>query len=438
MNIIDTRLNPSAYPGLPYPYMPERAPKHVQKPEKLQSKIIAAGSCGIFMIGLLRLFPNQIFRGIAKVLEQMRQRGVRLSFVPQSDYFRNLVKDRKKLDKKLVALLGAALLLQSPIHYQTSFNTKQPSSLLKEGMSTVYQVGSFFTSSVVFRTLFSLVSGLFAYTGKQNDIGNTRNMQTRREWDLHRLMPNQFKLDAEHLRKIRKEYGSFVKYIWGDLKTTLSVKPWRELFRTYKQKSTWLEPNSYFTDLAAQFGLVANLANLWSLKPPKPLEGLLKGVPFPFMILRNLASTKTEMIRAWQDKTDLDGILLLGSMPFTMVGTLFFISKKYFYLNSIALLAGPFQDKGLNLNSQYRREAINYIQRLYNEAQRKPALNAAQILQYYESSSEAKKHLKKRVGTIGMNFIFDSLRMAEMKNQAQGLPLSQVLYPITLSYEKTK
>lgn len=248
MTVTNTQFNITEYPIRPnraeVPYTPS-VNTSISDKKEFQNRIILVGNISIFIIGLLRLFPRLILNNMAKLVEYSAKKHIQLPGIPQAQYLQNLLKDRKVLDKKMVRLLGIALLLQSPLHFQTAFNANQPSMFLNEGLANCYRIGSLFTSNVVFRTVYSLISGLFAPSGKQNDIGNTRSMQDRREWDLTRLRSllshHGFKWDSMFLNFIKEELSSFAKYIKSDLQTALSFKPWKELARTYKQKNIWLE-----------------------------------------------------------------------------------------------------------------------------------------------------------------------------------------------------
>lgn len=156
--------------------------------------------------------------------------------------------------------------------------------------------------------------GLFQGAGKQNDVDNTRHMQNRREWDLARLT-SLLSPDRSSWRSRKAELKSFTHYIRQDLKMVFSIKPWKQLAHTYREKSTWLEPNTYITGIGTQFGLLANTVSLCSLKASKKLQGTLGMLAFPLLFINNLAYGKTNMIRGWQDRTDLDGKLLMAAFP---------------------------------------------------------------------------------------------------------------------------
>jgi hypothetical protein len=419
--------NPAEY--LAKQPLPEKKTKPVAK------MLVTVGFLGSVVLGLTWLFPRSILGKLAQTLKRLEKREA-FSFLPNADRVLRFSQDRKAVEKKLVRMIALTNLAQSPLIFQTAINAKQPSMLLHQTLNASYQLGALFTSNVVFRTTYLLIAGLFSYSGKQNDIGNTRHMKDRKEWELSRLSalfsPGRFRFQQAHLKAIKNELNSCARYILSDLKAAFSVKPWQDFFKTYREKSTWLEPNPIFTAFASQFNLAANLINLMALKCPKPLEGILPKLPFPLMLLRNLSSAKTELVRAWQNRTDLDGILVLIGQPLTTIGTAFFISKKYFHLNGLALIAMPITELGLNLSTRYRREAINYVTEIYQLASQNPSLEADELLAYYRMHPDMLKKLKRKTGTLGLKFILNALQDAEYKRRIYGIPLAQALRPVVL------
>lgn len=340
--------------------------------------------------------------------------------------------NRDALERLAWKIIGYGGLLQMIDRYKTAINTKQPSIFLSEVMCMLMAIGFIVKPKNVIVRSIGFIAGALWLAGKRNDIGNSVDLAHRREWDMSRLLPfSEQDTDQEaYTKRLKNELSSAGRFIWKDLKDTLSINP-LNIFKPDKPKDYWKTPQADQLAIGAQFSLLAGLtAQINPLLPggsmaAKGLQILNKSGA----LISEFANRTPVTLRAWENRHEPDGWLILMSTPIQIVGRLFQTSSNYGHLNSLLNLGSAISTKGLLINSQKRMEMLNYLKSLHSLAVESPDLTAASVRESIEKDSALRKQMQQTMGELCVTFILDTLKQAEQSK----LPLTSCLESILAS-----
>jgi hypothetical protein len=133
--------------------------------------------------------------------------------------------------------------------------------------------------------------------------------------------------------------------------------------------------------------------------------------------------------RAWQNRKEWDGKLVMAGIPLVLAGTMFqpqFVGK-WPYLMGLSGVGGCMLVRGLTLNSRKYRKEVDLFNSLRNQSIRNPSLTAAAVLQSISSNPEYLKLLKKRIGSHRTEYFMDLMRQAEEAQNSRKIPLASFL-----------
>jgi hypothetical protein len=427
----------SAWPpaSVPEPFPINRMPANLlpdpKQKETVRLSVVSLGYaisiCGNILLMLSPIISKKagpITQWIAKQLGKNAKPSLSQS-TPYKKLYETL-SDQKKLVSHLWRILGLGFLLQLPMEYKTSLNCKQPSMFTCNLITSFTTACTLFSSNLALRVL-TVVGDVFHRAGKINDIENSNHLSQRRELDIRRLP------QAAQNKKLDQELQQFRHFMSQDLKQVFSLKPWQNLFHSYRQKDTWTKPNANLSALAGQFSLIAGCNSLLSTVSRFPgwARNIFRGLTIGSIVLHDAMFQAPIFMRGWQNRDEWEGKLVVGSVPFYMLGSPFFLATKYLFMNSFTGLANPFWAKGINLNSQHRLATINYLKKIHQQAQQQPL--TADVMLSLLTNREAQASIQKQTGKSGFRFILQVLQAAATAQKQYKTPLATFLYPIILS-----
>jgi len=309
------------------------------------------------------------------------------------------------------------------------------SNLLHTGMSIS---GMAFPHNKLIWTLSGLKATLFN-AGKQNDIANNNSPLERREWDLKYLKNSLFGIQDSsmawpftyfnHLLVTFNNVGRFIKQ---DLKNAFTITPWKMFQAQYNQKDNWVKPQPYLSALSTQLSLCTWLFNMAGILLKKPVF-FKTGIPLAMLADSFWYISITN--RAWENKTDMDGLLVLAGSPLALAGFPFqpTITQKYFFLHGLEMMGSALVCRGVALNSKKYGYFVNTLKSLAAQAQCNPALSATDILAQLKTHPDETAMLEQKMGKSRFHIFMNTLYQAHRAHLETKQSLSDFLAPIAAS-----
>lgn len=338
-------------------------------------------------------------------------------------------------------------LLVQVYDFETAKNTQQPSKLFSKIISLLCAaLNILFPVSLLSRGL-TFTSGGLWMLGEHNDIRNSLNLSSRREWDTRRLtrffarqnlqtfIDGAWQAKKKTMKAFWQEVKSFCHYINQDLHDVLSLKPWQALLSMDKHQWMSTKPQAWQTALSSQlsFGTALGAVTALSLKRLrfpgnlKLAESLQTGIQWSAFFALGLQTLPLWM-RAWQTRDQNDSKALLAGIPVMVFGRTMTLSKNFLFLSGFNGFGGALFSSGVASNSRKYRGLIEYLESIQKLAERHPELTAGDVLTYLQQG-ERQERLNHLLGKTRVAFLFDVLQQAQ-REQRSGVSLAMYLQPI--------
>lgn len=344
-------------------------------------------------------------------------------------------------------------LLQLNTGYQVGLNTQQPSKSLSSFMGTLNQLLTVFKAEIPYVQTFSFLSSFFWFSGETNDIKNNNNPGQRREWDQRRLFKAWKKEKGDDSPGFGAEVKNMFSFMGKDIKYTLSLAPWKNLFESFRNKEDLKKPQPYQTAIGAQLNLLAFLtatvgfATQVAIKLKNPKLGLklsqFSKWPEPLQVVPNRISKVTQgimvfsiisylpvLMRALQSKGESDGVMTVLGIPLITAGQVLKGNTSLKRWEGLFNMGGPTVNEGKRINSKKYRAQVVYLTNLHEQAMRNPALKASDVLADLRSHPEKLEQMKLSMGNFRVEYILKLLQTGVEKQRMENLNFADYLLPI--------
>lgn len=390
------------------------------------------GNIAMLIGAVLRLGSPLISRK-AVPLSQLLMRGlstVRKTPVPP-EKVRSLsafLANRESFNKELNRFFMFGAFFQGLNGYQTAVNTRQPSLIANAILRDLIALtGIIYPRNVIF-SFWPLVLVLYS-AGKLRDIDNSNHPERRQDFDFRRLtrfLSRRPLSDEQKMPSFRQELNHFGHFIGNDLRNAFSLKSWQTLKQTYRDRKAWETPQPYQAALGAQASGASWIATILGMALKRPA---LTWAGSSLFFMGTVLLFIPLYLRAWQNRADWDGKLVLFGMPLEIAGNLFMpqYTKNLVHLNGLEGIGGTMVVRGLTLNSRHYRAFVDLLDALQAQAAQNPKLTAGVILQAFQSNPNTLKHLQKRMGESRVVYLSNLLQRAEQARLMHGTTLAAFL-----------
>lgn len=252
-------------------------------------------------------------------------------------------------------------------------------------------------------------------------------------------------------KEFGKEFKALLAYMGKNAGDALSTKPWKELRDARKQPDFWRTPQGSVMAISSQASMISAAASLLAFGLGKTdglgfipnvellTTGLSGGAQF-WAVASLSMSMYPVAVRAWQHRKD-EGKLTLASIPPLVIGRALAATATAPMAVDISqganLIGAAGWFVGGTLNAEKTRHITDYWDRLEQEANRKPALTALNVLRRFgwvegsqASGYEATiiPHLKNR-GAEELKIILETLDSIQRKEGVSLLEAIEILRP---------
>ena len=143
------------------------------------------------------------------------------------------------------------------------------------------------------------------------------------------------------------------------------------------------------------------------------------------------------MVRAWQNRNEIENKAMLASVPISIIGDGFRVSQNHSYLTGLSSLSSV-TNKSVEINSRRYRALLNYIDQLYHFAKANPAVQGQDIYMEIKSHPLRLRKIEHELGKRRTEFLLQLLHDASVAGHERNVKLADYLAPIVLPSDKRR
>lgn len=377
---------------------------------------------GFVLLGmpLITKHPQAVLRPFTKFLSPLKQQQ-----------WKTWLGNRAHLETQMKRLTQVFILLQGINLYQQAVNSKQPSLFLHTLGRDAIQLSLIRKWNPYVNSLYWVIGTLY-YMGKRDDIENNNHPERRREWPIERLtrhLPWHHEVHpifmGEQKSSAKEDIKSFLRFFKDDIQLTLPSQAWNDLKNDLQKPEFWKTPQKSFLNIGIYTALTGVFLNIVGLSSKKSVFSLIASV---LIMAGGTIASIPIIVRGWQNRSELDGKMVFIGRPLENLGELFApaFTTRFYFLNGISKLGGSMNVKGQDLNSKRYRAWTEEIVWLAALAQQRSDITARTILDHFQSDTDDRRVLEKRLGKFRFHYLMTLLEKAETQAH-KGVTLAQFL-----------